>query len=54
MKYITPKQEIIYLEDYSVLCSSYRGQHRCSSWCKYWHICQDRSGDKICEDFVWK
>ena len=54
MKYIIPKQEIIYLENNSVLCSSPGAEHMCSSWCKYWHICQDRLTGKMCEDFVWK
>lgn len=53
--YKKPSMQIIDIEQTNILCSSVTDK-TCNSYCKYWHICQDRSkgGWKQCNDKVYK
>lgn len=57
-KYTTPTLDIVLVSSLQMLAASSQSSyiHRCSPFCRFWHICRDRdeTGGKECSDFKFK
>ena len=59
-KYITPRIEVVELEETTIVCSSNNNKAQknptttCNRFCKIWHTCLDRDMGHVCYDKVWK
>lgn len=48
--YIKPQITVITIDKVNILSSSGTVKYMCSSNCRFWHLCQDRSEGKECSD----
>ena len=53
-KYTKPCITIVVVNSFNILCSSDinddKYKYICSKFCKFWHLCRDRSEYKVCLD----
>ena len=47
--YIVPTTDIVHLELLDMITSS-TYKYICTNCCKFWHLCRDREGGKLCYD----